>query len=51
MCLFKSIMPIWCYLWWAQFKSGFTPKFGVIFGVHQNLQRTFSVISGVTPET
>jgi len=26
-------MPIWCYLSWAPFKSGFTPKFGVIFGL------------------
>jgi len=29
-CLFKSIMPIWCYLSWTLFKSGFTPKFCVI---------------------
>jgi len=28
-CLFKSIAPIWCYLSWARFKSGFTLKFGV----------------------
>ena len=26
-------LAIWCYLSWAWFKSGFTPKFGVIFGV------------------
>ena len=32
-CIFKSIMPIWCYLSRAQSKSGITPKFGVIFGV------------------
>jgi len=32
-CLFKSIMPSWCYLSCARFKSGFTPKFGVTFGV------------------
>jgi len=44
-------MPIWCYLTWTRFKSGFTPKFGVKFGVTQNLHRTFRVNSGVTPET
>jgi len=47
-------MQIWCYLSWAWFKSDFTPKFGVIFGVtpeFRNLHWTFGVISGVTPET
>ena len=42
-------MPTWV-LSWAQFKSGFKPKFGVIFGVTPNLDWTFGVISGVTPE-
>jgi len=44
-------MPIWCYLSCTRFKSGFTPKFGVKFGVTPEFTPTFGVILGVTPET
>jgi len=45
-CLFKSTMPIWCYLSWAWFKSGFTPKFGVMFGVSPEFTLDFRYYLG-----